>query len=70
MDRQIEETHILWFHTNVLTELLHGLWTNYFIGTSILMKPGQALLIGEQLVSDRPGTTDLRSCETTTHGKF
>lgn len=69
MDRQGEETHILWFHTNVFTELLHGLRTDHFIDAGILMEPGQALLIGEQLVRDRPGTTDLRSCDTTTQRK-
>lgn len=66
-----EGTHIFWFHTNVFTELLHGLRADHFVGSSVLKKPGQAFLIGEQLLCDRLGTTDLRSGETTrqTHKK-
>lgn len=62
-------THILWFHTDVFTELLHGLWIDHFVGAGVLLEPSQALLIGEELLSTTNGITDLRAGETTTHTK-
>lgn len=60
-------THILWFHTNVFTELFHGFWTDHLVGAGILQEPGQALLTGEGFLgADELRTTDLRSSETAT----
>ena len=60
-------THILWFHTDIFTEPLHGLWIHHLVGTSVLVEPGQALPAGEQFVAaDRPRPADLRSSETAT----
>lgn len=59
-------THILWFHANIFTELLHRLRTDHLVGAGVLVEPAQALFTGERLLSvDRSCTTDLRSGETT-----
>lgn len=60
-------THILWFHTNVFTELFHGIWTDHLVRAGIPQEPGQALLTGEGFLgADELRTTDLRSSETAT----
>lgn len=60
--------HILRFHTDVLTELLHGVRADYLVGAGVRLEPRQALLVGEELLSgDRPRASHLRSGETATH---
>lgn len=63
-------TYILWFHADVLTELLHGLWAEHLVGGSVLVEPGKALLTGKGLVSvDWPRTADQRSGKTSAQTK-
>lgn len=60
-------TYILRFHTDVFTELLHGLWADHIIRAGVLVEPGQTLLTGEEFVStDCPRTTDRWPGETAT----